>query len=276
VTDLDPTKTLLQLPVNATDPCRVTTFVPYDRSTGRGLAVTIIKNRNAGAAIPTAPTVASATFTGTGGSGGGTGPSGGNWSFPYWVGIKATFNGTAPTAGDYITLYRGGLVMSTYVITAADVSAGHCTVYDLTATYPNTYQYTATQTTQGAGTSVASAAVGVTMRAGFTLDPPASLYLAQPAYLAPMNAAITNYSDGELPPGAVANVTYITGLSSGSYGGATTVPPMLQLTTSGNANGGNWNIGWASGWTYVRVKITAPGYTDSAVVGGFLLNKIGF
>ena len=268
VTDLDPTKTSLQLPVTSGDPVRYATFVPYDKATGRGLALTIVSTRNAGASTPSAPTLAAATFAGTGGTGGGTGPSGGSWLFPGWVGMKVTFV-TAPTAGDLVRLNRGGVIVAIYTITAADVTAGHCTVFDNSAVYPNTYSYTAQQTKAGAGTSPASPAAVVTMLAGYKLSAIASLTLSQSTSGAPLVVSITLPSDNELPPGASVTITYIQGLSSGSYGGATTVPPMVLLTSAG-ATSGSWQIAPVNGFTYVRVQLTAPGYTASSVVGAFI------
>jgi hypothetical protein len=246
------------------NPYLVATFVPYNNAGVRGVATTILATRSL-TTVPSAPTCAIATFGGTGGTNGGTGPSGGNWAFPGWVGIKVSFNST-PSAGDTITLYRAAPQVAQHTVTSSEVTAGFCTVVDetFTASSPQIYTATQTGTVSGGGTSAASTGLSVTLRSAYTLSGPTIGLTGGATWNAACFVTATMPSDGEFPPEGSLTIQY--GITSGG------APSTWTTITTSGVSGTAYQInpsGPISGYyVYVQAFATCPyGYTNSSTAG---------
>ena len=207
------------------------TVVPYSNNTIRGLSTTTVVEVS-GSAVPTAPTLAIGTWPG---------PGGGNWAYPNWVGVKATFVST-PVAGDLLALYRSGTQVGQYAITGTDVSNGFAIIQDQSdsAVYPNTFGYTVQQISLTAGPSAFSSTLNVTMLAPTTLSAPTVSFLSGSGSFGAYIKTAAN-ANNSTPPGSQVQVEYYT------YSGADPGGPYIVL-----------GIG-PFGATYGVPPVTAPG-----------------
>lgn len=226
------------------------TFVPYSSAGLRGVATTI-KLLGTASGTPNAPTLSLPAFPGA---------AGGNWAYPNWVGIKVTFV-SAPTAGDTLSLFRASTQVASYTVTASDVTNGYAIVIDPTAVYPNSYVYTAIQTSQSGGSSAASGTLNVTMLAGFTLVAPSTFTFTAPPFgggggkVVGCSAAAFSW-----PPTALCDMQY----RLGTVGPYTDLGSVQVGSSSASVGYRIYNPTAYVGTVDVQAQISCPGYTSSS------------